>query len=273
MKIYSQEEIRSLFKAKIDPSLWTAIIPAAGQGTRLGYSRPKILYPIAGKPILDWLINLLSPQCKKLIFVLSSKNAFHVAPILKKKLSNQSRVVIINNSRGMADSIYQAVPKLSTPYVLIIWGDQVAISPKTILSIQKIHQSVPEANLTLPLIQKKDPYSHYIVDENNRLIKILEKREDALMPTIGESDCGVFACSTVKLRKIFQSEIDKGISFSRITREWNFLPLLPNFEGNFGNVNAFRLENIEESIGINNVNDASILEKYLKKYEQSNNQA
>jgi CTP:molybdopterin cytidylyltransferase MocA len=38
----------------VDPSLWTAIVPAAGRGSRLGFDKPKILYPVAERPILDF---------------------------------------------------------------------------------------------------------------------------------------------------------------------------------------------------------------------------
>ncbi len=50
----------------VDPACWTAVIPAAGRGTRLGFSRPKILYPLGGRAILDWLLDFLVPNCASL---------------------------------------------------------------------------------------------------------------------------------------------------------------------------------------------------------------
>ena len=267
MKIYSKEEINQ-FKSEPNLELWTVIIPAAGKGTRLGYSKPKILYPIAGRSILDWLIDLLIPQCGKLFFVLSPENAPYVEPILKEKLPDCARAVIIKNSRGMADSIYRAVPDIETPFTLIIWGDQVAISPETVKTIQKIQQSIPEAGLTLPLVQRENPYVHYATDKDDKFTHVLEKREEAQMPAIGESDCGLFAFNTGRLKEIFQMEIDKGITFSKSTKEWNFLPMLPMFEKGGRSVNACRLESFEETVGVNDMKDVAILEKYFNKMQK-----
>ena len=48
-----------------------AIILAAGRGSRLGFDHPKILFPIAGRTILEWLVDLLKPLCGQFVFVLS----------------------------------------------------------------------------------------------------------------------------------------------------------------------------------------------------------
>ena len=55
----------------VNPSRWTAVIPAAGRGSRLGSDRPKILYPVAGRLLIEWLLDFLEPNCSRLVFVLS----------------------------------------------------------------------------------------------------------------------------------------------------------------------------------------------------------
>ena len=59
----------------VDTSLWTCVIPAAGEGTRLSYNRPKVLYPILGKPILHHLVGLFQKYCCRFIVVASPKGA------------------------------------------------------------------------------------------------------------------------------------------------------------------------------------------------------
>src|SRR5262249_45141962 len=41
----------------IDKPQWTAFFPAAGRGSRLGFHRSKILYPVAGRMILEWMLD------------------------------------------------------------------------------------------------------------------------------------------------------------------------------------------------------------------------
>ena len=74
---------------------WTALIPAAGRGSRLHFAGPKILYPILGKPILTWLIDLLTPLCRDLVVVLSPQGAGQVQPLLEPLGSRARRHVAL----------------------------------------------------------------------------------------------------------------------------------------------------------------------------------
>ncbi len=264
MKILTQAAVDKQFAQEPTPASWTAVIPAAGKGTRLGYDKPKILYPIAGRPILDWLIDLLEPRCTKLIFSLSPQGVDHVLPHLEQRLPGRFDVAVLD-SRGMADSIFAAVTKVTTPNTLIIWGDQVAIRPTTLRHVMQIEQFTPGAKLTLPLVQRESPYVHYASNEAGQFTHVQEKREGAAMPEVGESDCGLFACDTARLKEIFDQEIKKGITLSPATKEWNFLPMLPQFETGDQSVTGLRLTSLEETIGVNDKNDAAILEEYLTK--------
>src|SRR5438445_5978622 len=93
----------------VDPAQWTAVIPAAGRGSRLGFDRPKILYPVAGRPILDWLRDLVSPFCSRLVIVASPSGAEYL-----------DDCVIQQQPLGMADAIEAALPRLDTTHALII---------------------------------------------------------------------------------------------------------------------------------------------------------
>ena len=72
--------------AAIDPGKWTAVIPAAGRGSRLGFHLPKILYPVGGRPILDWLLDYLIPYCGRFVFVLSPEGNAEVAQELDRRM-------------------------------------------------------------------------------------------------------------------------------------------------------------------------------------------
>lgn len=259
MRIHTAQDIEK-FVGEPDPSLWTVVIPAAGKGTRLGFEKAKILYPILGRTILDRLIDLLDPFCQHFFFVLSPWAAKDVLPVLEKRLPGKFSAPIIENSRGNADSLFQAVPKITTPYTLVIWGDQVTVSPETIRTVQKLHQSVKDARLTLPLVERPNPYVHYASGEEGRLVRVLERREGAEMPTLGESDCGVFAFDTQRLQEVFQKQSEQRIETSPSTGEWSLLPMLPLFEDGKESVNAYRLESIEETYGVNDIQEAELSE-------------
>ena len=49
------------------------VIPAAGAGSRLRSTLPKVLVPIAGRPMIDWLVSLYSPWVERFVIVASPK--------------------------------------------------------------------------------------------------------------------------------------------------------------------------------------------------------
>src|SRR3954469_4455326 len=104
---------------------WTAIVPAAGRGSRLNSNLPKILHPVLGKPILDWLADLLTPLCQDLLFVLSPEGEPAVAPRLTAALGERARIVLQERPTGMADAVAACDGRVRTPYTLVIWGDQI----------------------------------------------------------------------------------------------------------------------------------------------------
>jgi len=265
MQIFSLAEVQKRFGRATEPKMWTAVIPAAGSGSRLGFNKPKLLFPIAGQTILDRLIDLLTPYCRQFIVILSPSGVEIVKPHLEARLSGHFTIAIQPEPRGMADAINQALPHLATPNVLVIWGDQVAINPATIQATLALHQFSPNAKLTLPLVRRDRPYVHCQRDSTGRFTRVLERREGAHLPTVGENDCGLFALSSNALKRAFRARLKQGVPLSRETGEWNFLPMLPSFETGSGTVNALRLESLEETVGVNDKNDVALLEQYFKK--------
>lgn len=264
MKFITATSVTKRFQQGSTPSRWSAIIPAAGKGTRLGYDKPKILYPIAGRPILDWLIELLLPKCTQLIFSLSPTGALQVQPELEMRIAGKYRTAVLD-SRGMADSIYAAVRHVTTPFVVVIWGDQVGIHPRTLETIMRIVEHNAETHMALPMIERTDPYVHYEADATGKFVRVLERREGAIMPKTGHSDCGLFAFKTEALRQVFQNELEQGITISKGTQEWNFLPMLPQLDQGGESIVATKLRTVVESIGVNDRHDAAKLETYLVK--------
>ena len=111
----------------VDASQWTAIIPAAGRGSRLGSDRPKILYPVAGRLLIEWLLDFLEPNCSRLVFVLSPEGAGEVRPELERLTPGRFDIVIQEVPLGMGDAVERALPAVRTAQVVIVWGDQVAL--------------------------------------------------------------------------------------------------------------------------------------------------
>ena len=180
----------------VDPTQWTAVIPAAGRGSRLGFHRPKILYPVAGRPILDWLLDFLLPNCAALVFVLSPDGAADVAAELESRIRGRFQIVIQETPTGMGDAVALALSAVETPHVAIVWGDQVALRRDSVEACLRLHQGPLHPDLTCPTVLRDHPYIHFERDTEGCISALRQAREGDPMPERGESDTGFFCFRT-----------------------------------------------------------------------------
>lgn len=101
-----------------------AIILAAGQGTRMKSSLPKVLHPVGGQSMIDWSIQLARRVgCKKIITVLSPNSdalKSHVTAAL-----GDSAIAIQDPPLGTGHAVRAAEAALSgfTGDVIVLYGD------------------------------------------------------------------------------------------------------------------------------------------------------
>jgi bifunctional UDP-N-acetylglucosamine pyrophosphorylase/glucosamine-1-phosphate N-acetyltransferase len=247
---------------QIASSEWTAVIPAAGRGTRLGYDLPKVLFPVAGRPILDWLLDLLLPVCGRIVVVASPSGAGSIAEHVGRRCGERGAVAIQPEPLGMANAVESGMPFVNTARTLVVWGDQVALRPSTIACA--IRQHVGSAALaTVPSILRKNPYIHFERELDGRLKKVLQAREGDAMPEVGESDTGLFLFQTVALRRYLSRAPKSPECRGAKTGEVNFLPLLPLVDSAPGNVVSLRIVEESESVGVNSRAEAEALAPVL----------
>ncbi|HSR07520.1 MAG TPA: HAD-IA family hydrolase [Bryobacteraceae bacterium] len=246
----------------VDPACWTAVIPAAGRGTRLGFSRPKILYPLGGRTILDWLLDFLVPNCASLVFVLSPEGAGEVTAALEQRIPGRFAVVIQETPTGMGDAVALALPHVKTRHAAVVWGDQVALRRESVESCMRLHQGPLQPSVTCPTVLRANPYIHFDRDEAGRLVGLKQAREGDAMPETGESDTGFFCFDTVALRRLLDRLRSESGGIGTATREFNLLPVIP-LAAQREVVLTPRVMRLEETVGINTREDAAAVEAFL----------
>ena len=247
----------------IDPAPWTAVVPAAGRGSRLGYDLPKILYPVAGRPVLHWLLGFLTPNCRRLVFVLSSDGKAVVADALERLVAGRYEIVVQENPTGMGDAVALALPVVTTPYVAVVWGDQVALRRSSVDACMRLHTGPLNADVTCPTVLCPDPYIHFERDGDGRICGLRQRREGDVMPERGESDTGFFCFRTGLLRQLLSESGGAVERTGRATRESNLLPVIPLASRRGLTVISPRIMALEETVGINSRGDAEVVEAFL----------
>lgn len=250
---------------KIDSSLWTCVIPAAGEGTRLGYELPKILYPILGQPILHHLIKLFQKYCNHFVIIASPDGELKIRAKLEDICQPCNyKIIIQDEPKGMGHAIWQARNVVKSPHTAIVWGDQICLRNNTIFYTIAFHQIDPNNVLTFPSVIKKNPYIHFHRDNSGKILKVLQKRECEIKTLTGENDCGFFCFSTQVLFSVLSKELASPNLLGAQTKEINLLQLFPKFETIGGQVNTLRIAHEEETLGINTVNEAQRVESILR---------
>ncbi len=255
---------REFAALSVNPSRWTAVIPAAGRGSRLGSDRPKILYPVAGRLLIEWLLDFLEPNCSRFVFVLSPGGIAEVSPELDRLIPGRYKIVVQEVPRGMGDAVELALPGVATPNVVIVWGDQVALRRSSVEACLRLHEGPLDPAVTCPTVFRRDPYIHFDRDPEGRISGLRQAREGDQMPKQGESDTGFFCFDTRTLRQLLGGIRREARQEGRSTKEINFLPVIPFAAQRGLEVLTPAMMTLEETVGINCAADAAAVEGFLR---------
>ena len=238
------------------------IIPAAGRGSRLGSAIPKVLYPIADRPMIDRLLDLYAGAIDRFVLVLSPE----CEALVRQHCSGKGRIsyAVQLQPDGMLPAILTARPLIAEwrpEYVWITWCDQVAVRPATLRRLAAMTEAEPAPDLAFPTVRKSVPYIHFDRDAQGRIAAVRHRREGDAMPEIGEGDSGLFALSQAAYLDHLTAFAAEGNS-GTATGERNFLPFIP-WLAQRGRVVTYDVEDEVESVGVNTVSEARYIEEYL----------
>jgi len=228
-----------------------AVIPAAGKGSRLGTTGPKILTPLNdAETIWSVLHARLAPLVDHIHLVLSAQGAREF-PALPPRVSSSIQPQPI----GMGDAIFGARASWEKfDAILIVWGDQVFVSQETLTRALAALTS-PGRQAVLPLTRMPDPYVEYVF-EGAKLTKVLQSREGDKTSPGGFSDVGTFLLGTDGLTTAWNAYLSKAAQGSH-TGEINFLPFLPFLANQGWTMTPLDVADPIEARGINTPEDLS----------------
>ena len=247
------------------------IIPAAGAGTRLQSSTPKVLADVNGKAMIDHLFDRYSGSVHRFVLVVHpsvearvKRHVEQAAPTLDVAFTKQPEPT------GMLDAILLAseqTQRTDATRVWITWCDQIGIHPDTVAALKRSSEEHPDAAAILPTSRQVSPYIHLERDSHGRLSRIRQRREGDAMPETGESDMGLFSLSAEAYFGLLP-QFGREATQATGTGERNFLPFLPWLAQRGHSVMTFPSVNEFEAIGVNTPNDRRRLEGYLRDLEK-----
>lgn len=174
------------------------VILAAGQGTRMRSDKPKVLHTIAGKPMVQHVLD----QARTLPGARIHLVVGHGGEQVRSALSGQDvNFVEQHEQLGTGHAVAQTLDDL-TPgsKVLILYGD-VPLTPGTLF--QELLAEVNEQQMALLTVNLDNPGGYgRIVRENHQVTAIVEQKDaDADQLAIQEINTGIMALSQPHLAK------------------------------------------------------------------------
>lgn len=173
------------------------IILAAGQGTRMRSDRPKVLQPLAGKPLLAHVLDCSKALAADDICVVYG----HGAGVVQSIFANETlRWALQAEQLGTGHAMQQAMP--GTPdenRVLVLFGDVPLLMPTT-LSI--LLAETPEDEMAVLTVDMDDPTGYgRVMRERGSVSSIVEEKDAGVdEKAVREINTGVLLCPADKLK-------------------------------------------------------------------------
>ena len=174
------------------------IILAAGKGTRMKSQRPKVLQLIAGKPMLQRVIQTAKCLKPNIIQVIVGFGANQI----KQEINNQNITWVTQAEQlGTGHAVLQAKENISLESInLILYGDVPLISA---ITLEKLIESAKLSGFALLTAELKQPAGYgRIIRHNNNIIGIVEHGDATeAQLKINEINTGIMAVKGKLLKK------------------------------------------------------------------------
>ena len=146
----------------------TAIVLAAGLGTRMRSSLPKVLHPLGGRPMLTHLLANAAAVFDRIVVVVGPGMDAVAA------LAAPHTVVVQEERRGTAHAALQARAHFGDGEVAILYGDNPLITPATMRALVAHRRSLG-AGLALLAMRPTDPAGYgRVIERDGQVLRIVE---------------------------------------------------------------------------------------------------
>lgn len=177
----------------------SAVILAAGKGTRMRSALPKVLHQVAGKAMLSHVVAAAqAAEVTQTVVVYG-----HGGEQVKALLEGQNvQLAEQKEQLGTGHAVSQAMAKVQGDTVLVLYGDVPLIQPQTLQDLLALVSSEQMALLTLTM-DNPQGYGRIVRNANNEAVAIVEQKDATPEQlAIKEINTGILACRRELLEQV-----------------------------------------------------------------------
>jgi bifunctional UDP-N-acetylglucosamine pyrophosphorylase / glucosamine-1-phosphate N-acetyltransferase len=182
----------------------TAVILAAGQGTRMKSSHPKVLHQILGRPMISYLIDTLKSIGVTDILVVVGYQSEKVMAALEHE---GVRFVVQEPQQGTGHAVQVAMAAVppESQTILVLCGDVPLIAGESIAALYRLHQE-SSAAVTVQTVKLPEGghYGRVVRDDDGRVLDVVQAKDAVNRPdilAIREINTGAYCFEAAFLRQ------------------------------------------------------------------------
>ena len=180
------------------------VILAAGQGKRMNSALPKVLQPLAGRPLLGHVLDAaraLDPAAVHVVYGHGGEQVRAALDGALKAAAPRSSWVLQAEQKGTGHAVQQALPALRDDEIaLVLYGDVPLVQPETLRALVAL---AGPKSLGLLTVELPDPtgYGRIVRDARGKVLRIVEQKDaNARERRIREGNTGIMAVPVKRLR-------------------------------------------------------------------------
>jgi bifunctional UDP-N-acetylglucosamine pyrophosphorylase/glucosamine-1-phosphate N-acetyltransferase len=235
-----------------------AVVLAAGKGTRMKSDLPKVLHLIAGRPLLDHVLDTVEAVGIDHTVVVVG----HQADLVESTCRRDGMDFVLQEPQlGTGHAVQVTVDNLRTGgYCVVLAGDVPLLRAETLkrLIVGTVSSGAAGVVLTC-LVEDAGAYGRIVKDPDGRIQKIVEARDASEAElAIGEYNTGVFCFKTDLMIEAVDS-----LTTDNQQGEYYLTDTVAYLVGVGYPVEAVATNDPDEVVGINTVNELAEAEQLL----------
>ena len=237
----------------------SVVVLAAGKGSRMKSSMPKVLHPLAGKPLVQHVVDTARQFATDISLVIG-----HGAERVRTQFEGQPvRMVLQEEQLGTGHAVAQALPDLSTSgVVLVLYGDVPLIRADT---LARLTAQVSDRSMALLTVNLDNPagYGRILRNGDGQVQAIIEEKDtNEAQKTIQEVNSGILAAPAWMLHDWLPR-----LGNDNAQGEYYLTDLIAMAVAEGIVVETTQPATLEETLGVNNRIQLAQLERYHQRMQ------
>lgn len=238
----------------------TALVLAAGKGTRMKSKLPKVLHKVGGKPMVTRVLDVATAAgATKSVAIVGFGHE-----LVESEIGHRATCVFQAEQNGTGHAVKMAKPELGTfkGTIMLLCGDTPLLRPSTLEKLLAEHEATGAA-ATVLTAHMADPtgYGRIIRSKSGEVMRIVEQKDGNMEELrVKEINTGMYAFDSEKLWPCLEE-----LSDDNAQGELYITDVVGILVGKGERVSAYMVEDSEESLGVNSRRQLAEAEGILRR--------